>query len=105
MTLTDDRLEAARARLKASPELEQAVRDAVAAGSVPGLGPDVVRPDAGDVLAAGSQPLGGGARLAAGEPIAGRGAPPPLMVRDNAVVLEPLPDFPTGTDTKIKHVE
>src|SRR3954471_16315424 len=105
MTLTDDRLEAVRARLKASPELEQAVRDAVAAGSVPGLGPDVVRPDAGDVLAAGSEaaasgvrpaaarPPGGGVPLRAWGPSAGRGARRPLMVRDNAVVLEPLPDF------------
>src|SRR4051812_31910678 len=105
MTLTDDRLEAVRARLKASPELEQAVRDAVAAGSVPGLGPDVVRPDAGDVLAAGSQPLESVVRLDALEAIVRRVGRPPLMVRDNAVVLEPLPDFPTGTDTKIKHVE
>ena len=105
MTLTDDRLEAVRARLKASPELEQAVRDAVAAGSVPGLGPDVVRPDAADVLAAGTQPLESVVRVDALEAIVRRIGRPPLMIRDNAVVLEPLPDFPTGTDTKIKHVE
>src|SRR3954469_7949509 len=105
MTLTDDRLEAVRARLKASPELEQAVRDAVAAGSVPGLGPDVVRPDAADVLAAGSQPLESVVRIDPLEALVRRIGRPPLMIRDNAVVLEALPDFPTGTDTKIKHVE
>src|SRR3954469_4516187 len=105
MTLTDDRLEAVRARLKALPELEQAVRDAVAAGSGPGLGPDVVRPDAADVLAAGTQPLESVVRVDALEAIVRRIGRPPLMIRNDAVVLEPLPDFPTGTDTRIKHVE
>ncbi|NYJ06434.1 DNA/RNA non-specific endonuclease [Petropleomorpha daqingensis] len=105
MTVTDDRLEAVRARLRGSPELEQAVRDAVAAGSVPGIGPDVVRPDAADVLAAGSQPLESVVRIDALEAIVRRVGRPPLMIRNDAVVLEPLPDFPTGTDTKIKHVE
>ena len=30
---------------------------------------------------------------------------PPLLVKNNAVVLEPLDDFPAGTDAKIKAVE
>jgi endonuclease G len=30
---------------------------------------------------------------------------PPLLVENNAVVLEPLEDFPVGTDTMIKNVE
>src|SRR3954451_82084 len=55
--------------------------------------------------AGGPRPAGGAGPAAAGGPFGGGVAPPPLMVRDNAVVLEPLPDFPTGTDTKIKHVE
>src|SRR3954453_14065132 len=105
MTMTDDRLETVRARLNASPELEQAVREAVAAGTIPGLGSDVVRPDAPDVLTDDSQPLESVVRVDALEAIVQRVGRPPLMIRNDAVELEPLPDFPAGTDAKIKKVE
>src|SRR3954454_5984489 len=105
MTMTDDRLETVRARLNASPELEQAVKEAVAAGTIPGLGSDVVRPDAPDVLTDDSQPLESVVRVDALEAIVQRVGRPPLMVRNDAVELEPLPDFPAGTDAKIKRAQ
>src|SRR3954468_12483866 len=105
MTMTDDRLETVRARLNASPELEQAVREAVAAGTIPGLGSDVVRPDAPDVLTDDSQPLENVVRVDALEAIVQRVGRPPLVIRNDVVELEPLPDFPAGTDGKIKKVE
>jgi endonuclease G len=105
MTMTDDRLETVRARLNASPELEQAVREAVAAGTIPGLGSDVVRPEAPDVLTDDSQPLESVVRVDALEAIVQRVGRPPLVIRNDAVELEPLPDFPAGTDAKIKQVE
>src|SRR4051812_26887891 len=105
MTVTDDRLEAVRARMAASPELEQAVREAVATRSIPGIGPDVIRPEAADAPAADRQPPGNGVRPRALEAIVQRVGRPPLVIRDDAVELEPLPDFPDGTAAKIKHVE
>jgi endonuclease G len=105
MTLTDDRLETVRARLAASPALEQAVREAVVAGSIPGAGPDVIHPEAPDLLGADRQPLESVVRPDALEAIVQRVGRPPLMIRNDAVQLEPLPDFPAGTDTRIKHVE
>src|SRR3954447_895383 len=105
MTMTDDRLETVRARLNASPELEQAVKEAVAAGTIPGLGTDVVRPDAPDVLTDDSQPLENVVRVDALEAIVQRVGRPPLVIRNDAVELEPLPDFPAGTDAKIKKAE
>src|SRR3954447_25504107 len=105
MTVTDDRLETVRARLAASPALEQAVREAVVAGSIPGAGPDVIHPEAPDLLGADRQPLESVVRPDALEAIVQRVGRPPLMIRNDAVQLEPLPDFPAGTDTRIKHVE
>src|SRR3954452_8904252 len=105
MTMTDDRLETVRARLNASPELEQAVQAAVAAGTIPGLGSDLVRPDAPAVPADDAQPLESVVRVDALEAIVQRVGRPPLMIRNDAVELEPLPDFPAGTDAQIKNVE
>src|SRR3954469_10963043 len=104
MTMTDDRLENVRARLAASPGLEQAGRDALAAGSIPGAR-DVLPPEAPDVVAAGNQPLESVVPPDALEAIGQRIGRPPLLGRNDAVELEPLPDFPAGTDGKIKKVE
>ena len=99
------RLEAVSKRLGASP----ALREAVAAS--------LSRPDLETEFTAGLSP----AKVAVVQADAGRlesvvaidqleaivrkVGRPPLVVRNDVVELEPLPDFPTGTDAQIKGVE
>lgn len=58
--------------------------------------------------AGGEAPLesfGAGGRLDALEAIVRRFGRPALLIQDDRIVLEPLPDFPTGVDGLIKGVE
>ncbi|WP_448625261.1 DNA/RNA non-specific endonuclease [Geodermatophilus sp. URMC 64] len=105
MTIAEDRLEGVRARLANNPALEAAVRAAVAAGTVPAAARDVIPPEAPDLLEADREPLESVVPTDALEAIVQRVGRPPLLVRNDAVELEPLPDFPAGTDARIKAVE
>src|SRR4051812_12839304 len=105
MSMTEDRLEGVRARLANSPELEAAVRAAVAAGTVPGAARDVIPPEAADLLRSDREPLESVVPADALEAIVQRVGRPPLLIRNDTVQLEPLADFPAGTDAKIRNVE
>jgi endonuclease G, mitochondrial len=98
------RLADVTARLKNSPELEDAVRRAIAKGDIPGVTaelPDRTRSDVERDVGR----LEGLVPLGSLEAIVQRVGRPPLLIRNDAVVLEELPDFPPGTDTKITSAE
>ena len=98
------RLADVTARLKTSPELEDAVRRAIAKGDIPGVTaelPDRTRSDVERDVGR----LEGLVPLGSLEAIVQRVGRPPLLIRNDAVVLEELPDFPPGTDTKITSAE
>lgn len=101
----DERLERVSARLNASPGLREAVHRAAAQGQVPGeLGRALG--DAGllDRVARGDE-LESVIPPVALEAIVQRVGRPPLLVRNAIIQLEPLEDFPAGTDALIKGTE
>jgi endonuclease G len=102
--MTEERLENVTRRLNASPGVQAAIQRAITEGRLP-------EPIAGAVTAAALDAVGTGAdRLErmmpvdALEAIVQRFGRPPLVVENDAVVLEPLDDFPAGTDSLIKGV-
>lgn len=103
--MPDERLERVRARLKASPELEEAVRRAVADGRVPEAAAAVIPPGGADAAGRDRERLESVVPSDALEAIVQRVGRPPLLVRNGMVELEPLVDFPAGTDALIKNVE
>ncbi|MGY1709849.1 DNA/RNA non-specific endonuclease [Geodermatophilus sp. SYSU D00758] len=103
--MTDSRLEGLRRRLAASPDLAEAVRTALAGGRLPSPFRDAVAEDAAEAVAADRRPLEGVVPTDALEAIVQRVGRPPLLVRDDAVELEPLADFPAGTEARIKEVQ
>jgi endonuclease G len=103
--MPDDRLERVRTRLNASPELEEAVRRAVAEGQVPEAAAAVIPPENADAAARDRERLERVVPIDALEAIVQRVGRPPMLVRNDAVELEPLVDFPPGTDSLIKNVE
>ena len=90
-----------RRRLADSPALRDAIERAVTGGGLPA---DLVSPRSLDELDRGSE-LENAMGLATLEAIVRRVGRPPLVVRNDAVELEELPDFPAGTDALIKGVE
>jgi endonuclease G len=100
--MTGDRLERVRARLNASPELAEAVRRAIAEGKLPAA---AIPPGAAEAAASGRERLESVVGSDALEAIVQRVGRPPLLVRNDEVELEPLVDFPAGTDVLIKNVE
>lgn len=105
MSMSEDRLENVRTRLAASPDLAAAVREAIVSGAVPEAAAAVIPPTAPDVLSADREPLESVVPVDALEAIVQRVGRPPLLVRNDAVELEALADFPAGTDVRIKAVE
>jgi len=103
--MPDDRLERVRARLNASPELEEAVRQAVANGQVSAAAAAMIRPEDAEAAGRDRERLESIVPGDALEAIVQRVGRPPLLVRNDMVELEPLVDFPPGTDTLIKKVE
>jgi endonuclease G len=102
----DDRLERVRGRLNASPALEEAVRKAIAEGRIPPGVAAHVAPESLEAAANDTERLEAvfddpGAL----EAIVQRVGRPPLLIRNDAIELEPLDDFPTGTDSLIKNFE
>lgn len=104
MTSADERLERVSRRLQASPELAEAVRRAIAEDRVPrapgGEHTETVRESVAHDRAP-LESLG----IDFLEAIVQRVGRPPLLIRNDAVELEPLDDFPAGTDEQIKGVE
>lgn len=105
--MTDERLDEERRlgdlrrRLEDSPALREAIERAVASGELPA---DLASPRSVDEVGAGGE-LESVLRLDALEAIVRRVGRPPLVVRNDGVELEDLPDFPAGTDALIKGVE
>lgn len=90
-----------RRRLADSPALREAIEQAVKDGTLP---EDLVSARSVDELDRGGE-LESVLRVDALEAIVRRVGRPPLVVRNDAVELEDLPDFPAGTDALIKGVE
>lgn len=90
-----------RRRLEDSPALREAIERAVASGELPA---ELASPRSVDEVGAGGE-LESVLRVDALEAIVRRVGRPPLVVRNDGVELEDLPDFPAGTDALIKGVE
>lgn len=90
-----------RRRLEDSPALREAIERAVTSGELPA---DLASPRSVDEVGAGGE-LESVLRVDALEAIVRRVGRPPLVVRNDGVELEDLPDFPAGTDALIKGVE
>lgn len=103
--MLDERVERVRTRLNASPELEEAVRQAVAHGEVPEAATAVISPEDADAAGRDHERLERIVPSDALEAIVQRVGRPPLLVRNDRVELQPLVDFPAGTDMLIKGVE
>jgi endonuclease G len=85
-----------------TPAMRAAVHDKIASGTLPpALGTAVSGLDL-QVATADVQPLESLMPLPALEAIIRLTGRPPLLVRNDQVVLEPLPDLPVGTDAKIR---
>ena len=103
-----NRLEAMRAR---RPGLFAAAAKAVAEGRIDPQKFGLTKKQVEDAANARAGQLESLQRESIDAPMAGLEAivklvgRPPLLVENNAVVLQPLDDFPAGTDTKIKAVE
>lgn len=103
--MSDVRLEDLRRRLLDSPDLAEAVRSAVTHGDLPRPVADAIPDEAVEAVAADRQPVERVVPTPVLEAIVQRVGRPPLLVRDDAVELEPLPDFPAGTEARIKEVQ
>ncbi|MFG1478782.1 DNA/RNA non-specific endonuclease [Xanthobacter sp. V4C-4] len=118
MASVEERLEHLRSRL--TPAVREAIEKSVANGTLPAplapvaeapelwrLGLPAAVPETFRAQARrGGENLFAIPRMVAGlEAIVQRVGRPPLLVRNDGVVLEDLPDFPTGTDDLIRGVE
>jgi endonuclease G len=97
------RLESVRRRL--TPELEDRIRKAAAAGALPRALLGALSHPALEGLRSEGSALESFLRVDALEAIVQRFGRPPLLVRNDQVELEPLDDFPPDTDAKIKNIE
>ncbi|MDX6258920.1 MAG: endonuclease mitochondrial, partial [Kribbellaceae bacterium] len=91
----------AQARLDSSPALREEIDKAIADGRLPAA---VVPPEAADELNKGGQ-LESVVNIDALEAIVRRVGRPPLLVENDQITLEALPEFAAGTDALIKGVE
>lgn len=103
--MTEERLEQVTSKLQASPELRRAIEAAIQTDSVPAPIANALTAAAVASVKTGSDRLESVVPVGALEAIVRRFGRPPLLVRDDTVVLEPLPDFDPGTDVLIKKVE
>ena len=103
--MDDERIERVTNRLNSSPKLAEAVRRAITERKLP-LPPGVeIAPTTTEAVERDVQPLESLIPLDVLEAIVQRVGRPPLLIRNDAVELEPLDDFPAGTDAHIRGVE
>lgn len=98
-----ERLENLRGRL--TPELKERIWAAVTGGTLPRPLLEAISTPALELLSRDAAPLESMLPIAALEGIVQRFGRPPLLVRNDKVVLEELTDFPAETPAKIKGVE
>ncbi|MDD7936944.1 DNA/RNA non-specific endonuclease [Actinomycetospora lutea] len=98
------RLSDVSARLKNSPALEAAVREAISTHRVPAVTAELTD-QAVTQVERDADRLERLVALGPLEAIVQRVGRPPLLIRDDAVVMEPLPDLPRGTPKKIESAE
>ncbi len=103
--MSNERLERLTSRLRSSPELTEAVREAIANGNVPDAAAKEIADAAAEAVAADRQPLETAVPTNVLEAIVQRIGRPPLLIRNDAVQLEQLVDFPSGTDALILGAE
>ncbi|GAA7771307.1 nuclease [Cupriavidus sp. SHE] len=105
--MNNDRLEALKRRL--TPEMETAVRAAFDAGRLPRSLMSAMSRSSVDALSGGqaleSVAVAGVTALEGLEAIVALVGRPPLLIRNNTVVLEPMPELPQETPSLIKRVE
>jgi endonuclease G len=99
--MDEERAESLRTRLAQSPELAAAVRAALVDRAAPGPIEQAVTDEAREAVAADREPLERAVGVDTLEAIVQRVGRPPLLVRNDAVELEPLVDFPPGTDALV----
>ena len=102
-----ERRAALEGRLAANPKLAAAVARRIADGSLPPLLKAATSDHRSGMIAGGTplESLLRSAPMAVTEAIILLTGRPPMLVRDDKVVMEPLPDFPIGTDVQIKGLE
>lgn len=103
--MADERLERIKSRLRSSPELAEAVRVAIAKGDLPEPTATHITEEAAAAAEGDRQPLESVIRTDVLEAIVQRIGRPPLLIRNDTIQLEPLVDFPAGTDALIVGVE
>ena len=103
--MTNERLERITNRLRSSPELAEAVREAIVNGNLPEAAAEEITEAAAERVAADRQPLESAVPINVLEAIVQRIGRPPLLIRNDTVQLEPLVDFPDGTDALILDAE
>jgi endonuclease G, mitochondrial len=91
--MTNKRLERVRNRLRSSPLLAEAAREAIATGRCRAAAPEITDV-AADAAAADRQPLESVVPTNVLEAIVQRIGRPPLLIRNDTVQVEPLVDFP-----------
>ncbi len=103
--MTEQNLEIVMSWVHGSPALEEAVRKAIADGAIPEAAAAQISEADAEAVRQDRQPLESAVPDGALEAIVRQVGRPPLLIRNDEVVLEPLVDFPAGTDAKIKGLE
>ena len=98
-----ERLEKVKARI--TPEIQEAIRAAAARGKLPGPIQEAVSAEHVAALGHDGVALEATMPVPALEAIVQRFGRPPLLIENDEVVLEPLPDFPPATDAKLKGLD
>ncbi len=98
-----NRIEGVRRRM--TPKVMEAIEAQRAAGTLPRAILEGLSKGAFDAVHAGGAPLESVMPVAALEAIVQRTGRPPLLIRNDKIVLELLPDFAPDTAGKIKNVE
>lgn len=104
----NERRSTLESRLVANPRLADAVGKRIVEGRLPPLLLAAVPERALDAVRASGSPLESLAhdtRVSVLEAIVRLTGRPPMLIRDDAVVLEPLPDFPADTGDRIRAIE
>ena len=97
--MSDERLEAVLARI--TPKLEEEIRRRLAEGSLPPAMREGLNEAAADAVGGDRVALESAMDVGVLEAIVVLTGRPPLVIRNNEVELEPLVDFPGGTDVKV----
>lgn len=97
--MSDKRLELVSARI--TPTIEERIRKLASEGKLPRPIREAIGDATIDAIGSGNAALESAVPVPALEAIVQRTGRPPLLIRNGEIELEPLDDFPTGTDIKV----